>query len=173
MVSSISPPIESPRPSTLDRPGFGLPGLDRNASIQRHRPWCVSLCVAQSFSAVRRWSSNNVGPVTMSHPESRSLCGKRAAGAFRKSHVPRPPPRGCGRRRRRSTRIPHAPRAHRFVFLDSCRDADGARRRRPSSPDPRDRLDQRPTSLPNGSHDRHPSPGPRITGHHLPVIRER
>jgi hypothetical protein len=51
-------------------------------------PWCFSLCVAQSFSAVRRWSSNNVGPVTTVPPRFAFPMRKRAAGAFRKGHLP-------------------------------------------------------------------------------------
>jgi hypothetical protein len=77
-----------PRISTATH---GLPGLVRIASIQRHRPWCVSLCIAQSFGAVRRRTRNNVGPVTTVPSRFVGPMRKRAAGAFRKSHVPRPP----------------------------------------------------------------------------------
>jgi hypothetical protein len=98
-------------------------GLDGNAPIQRHRPWCGSLRVVR-----RRQAPDQEYRETRNNVPSRvvGLMRKRAAGAFRKGHVPRPPPHGCGRRRRRSTRIPHVPRAHRFVSLDSYRDADGA-----------------------------------------------
>ena len=90
--------------------------------------------------------SNNVGPVTMSHPESRSRCGRAPKAPSAKAAVHRTNRHGCGRRRRRSTRIPHVRCAYRVVLLDSSRDADGARRRRPSSLVPRDRVDQRPMS---------------------------
>jgi hypothetical protein len=102
------------------------PGLDRIASIQRHRPWCFSLRVAQSFSAVRRWSSNNVGPATMPHPDSWSPCGRAPQAPSAKATAPDPHPQGCGRRRRRSTRIAPVPRPHRPVSLATSRDADGA-----------------------------------------------
>jgi hypothetical protein len=113
---------------------LGSPGLDRIASIQRPMPWCVPLRGAQSFSAVRRWSSNNVGPVSMSHPESRSRCGSapkapsakatshrtnrqrmRSAPQALDSHPPRPTCRsaraprlvpGCGRRPAGAARHP-------------------------------------------------------------------
>jgi hypothetical protein len=123
MVSWIGPPIESVRSTRFDRPGFVSPGFGRIASIQRHRPWCVSLCVAQSFIAVRRWSSNNVGPVTMSHPDSRSPCGRAPKAPSAKATVHRAKSHGCGRRRRRSTRIPHVPRCSTLRasrFLPGC-----------------------------------------------------
>jgi hypothetical protein len=89
MVSGVDPSIESVRFSNHGRPGLVSPGVGRIASIERHRPWCVSLCVAQSFIAVRRWSGNNVGPVTTVPSRLVGPMRKSAEGAFRKGHDPR------------------------------------------------------------------------------------
>jgi hypothetical protein len=95
----------------------------------------VSRCVACCRSnGVSRWARNNVGPVTMSHPESRSRCGSapkapsakatshrtnrqrmRSAPQALDSHPPRPTCRsaraprlvpGCGRRPAGAVRHP-------------------------------------------------------------------
>jgi hypothetical protein len=71
----------------------------------------VSRCVSHCRSnGVSRWASNIMGPVTKSHPESRSPCGSAPQAPSAKATSHGPTPRGCGRRRRRLTRIPHVPR---------------------------------------------------------------
>jgi hypothetical protein len=128
------------------RQGFVGRSVDRIAAFLKSRPprsrvtWTRSERVdpaSLSFGAVRRRSGNNVGPVTMSHPDSWDRCGRAPQAPSAKATVHRTNRHGCGRRRRRSTRIPHVRCAHRVVFLDWCRDADGARRRRRSSLDHR------------------------------------
>jgi hypothetical protein len=147
MVSSVDPSIESPRSTNLDRPSLGSPGLDRNASIQRHRPWCVSLRISQSFGAVRRRTRNIVGPVTTVPSRIAFPMRKRAAGAFRKGHGPRchPPQDAVGAAGARLASPPFP------VLIDSCLSTRAGMRtapcrRRPSSLDPRYRVDPQPTA---------------------------